>query len=258
MADLVSFSRGPAGAGLQHAAELHNRHHRLWDRRRTLGNDLLTDLREYWSLGERYNPRTGQFAGNILTSNATDMVTDGLDSLAIDPTGGKYVSRASDALTTIGNNTHTWCAWCKVGSINQTQIILAKDNATLSTREYSLYLTSINHFRYFMANGGATIVADANNTNVTAAAGNWYMVCGWFDAAAGIIYCDVNAANVFSANKTANPVSNNVAFVVGNDDRHTYGFTGPIQRVGIWNRVLTADERSYLYNGGRGRNYPFI
>lgn len=35
------------------------------------------------------------------------------------------------------------------------------------------------------------------------------------------------------------------------------GFDGKIDEIGIWTRVLTAGEMSYLYNGGVGRTYPF-
>jgi hypothetical protein len=32
---------------------------------------------------------------------------------------------------------------------------------------------------------------------------------------------------------------------------------GSIQRVGLWNRVLTAPERDAIYNAGSGIDYPF-
>jgi hypothetical protein len=35
------------------------------------------------------------------------------------------------------------------------------------------------------------------------------------------------------------------------------GWRGAIDEVGIWNRALTKDEIASLYNGGKGRGYPF-
>jgi len=86
----------------------------------------------------------------------------------------------------------------------------------------------------------------------------WYVVVTYFTAATGIGSISVNDGVVDTAAKTGNPGVDNTRFTLGARAAPNEFWNGRIDQVGKWDRVLTAAEITYLYNGGAGRSYAEI
>lgn len=214
---------------------------------------LLTDLISYWKLDEASGTRVDSVGGNDLTDNNT--VTQGagkVDSAAVFvAANNEYLSRASNASLQAGDIDWTFALWFKSAAFPANQSLLGKDIDT--GREYSIYLITTGQVTVLY---GATF---AQSLAVTA--NDWHLAIGWHDATANTLNVQVdNAAAVSQATAGAAPPVGAAEFRIG---AIAYpGFpqylSGSVDEVGFWKRVLTADERTQLYNGGDGVTYPLF
>lgn len=105
------------------------------------------------------------------------------------------------------------------------------------------------------SDGTAAGQKDAINTTPMVA-GQWFFVIGWYDSTAHTLNCQVNNGTVNSVAFTGpifHAAQPTLAHVFTADNVSTYYYTNSvIDEVGIWTRVLTASERTALYNGGAG------
>jgi hypothetical protein len=72
----------------------------------------------------------------------------------------------------------------------------------------------------------------------------------------------INNSNVLSQSRamSSSATANTGGFGLLTDRQGGAGFnwfSGWMDEVGVWDRVLTSDERTQLYNGGSGLSYPF-
>ncbi len=96
----------------------------------------------------------------------------------------------------------------------------------------------------------------ANNLGAVSVA-TWYYVVFWHDATANTINLQVNDGTADSTSHTTGVYEGDGAFYIGRNEFGSY-WDGLIDEVGIWKRVLTAGERTELYNSGNGRDYAYI
>ena len=90
--------------------------------------------------------------------------------------------------------------------------------------------------------------------------GNWHHVIATYDGNVSKIYVDgsISAYRTIGAQVVGNTVSLTVGKLI-NGDGNDYGyFDGLIDEVGLWNRALTAEEVTKLYNDGKGLPYEVI
>ena len=227
---------------------------------RPLGHNLLDRLVEFWPLSEQASVRLGVHAGLHLTDNNTVTGADGVGSLASQFTAAnsEYLSRASEAALQMGDIDFTLAAWVYLDAVGADRTILGKhDAATAAGSEFMMrYNHATTRFRFALLNASVSTTVDANPFGAPSTA-TWYLVMGRYDAAADLMGISVNAGAEDTAAQTGGTNVLTNGFHVGALNTLAH-FSGRIQRVGMWKRLLTADERSWLYNGGRGRNYPFV
>ncbi len=87
--------------------------------------------------------------------------------------------------------------------------------------------------------------------------GQWHFFVIWYDISDGKMYMQIDNGVVDSMNQLGDrAVLPSVAtpFTIGNDAYSDY-FDGMIDEVGMWKKVLTAQERADLYNSGSGNIY---
>jgi len=110
------------------------------------------------------------------------------------------------------------------------------------------------------AAGGAICTTSANNLGAVST-GVWYFINAWHEAAANTCSIQVNDGAPNSANETA---GENVADTAANlrigaqDTTEASFFDGLIDEAAFYKRVLTAAERTWLYNSGAGRAYAEV
>jgi hypothetical protein len=84
----------------------------------------------------------------------------------------------------------------------------------------------------------------------------WHYFAFWYDDVAQEIRIQFDTTIYTRPHTTGYPVTNVPLSIGARADGNT-AFDGRIDEVGIWSRVLTASERTQLYNGGSGITYPF-
>lgn len=112
---------------------------------------------------------------------------------------------------------------------------------------------------FFFEVSDGTTASRARNTD-NPAPGTWYFVVFGWDASDGIAFLYVNNGSVAQGVANNGPRNLPTADVylgwVPNLTPGASDFDGLIDSVSIWSRVLTADERTSLYNAGAGLDYP--
>jgi len=108
-----------------------------------------------------------------------------------------------------------------------------------------------------------TATANAWDASVTASTfgalstGVWYHINAYHDSVNNQIGVSVNNGTVDTANYAGGCRDSASPIVVGQQGGVAY-WDGRIDNLHIWkNRILTADERTALWNNSNGREYPF-
>lgn len=222
-------------------------------------SSLLDGLVAYWKLEEASGTRvdaTGR--GNDLTDNnsvgqAAGKVGNAASFVAA---SSQYLSRASTADLSVGTSSVTLAGWMKFTTVASVRTLLGKYE--LNQQEYTLdYSESVGTFRFLVSNNGSANTVLTSSFGA-ASAGAWYFVCVWRDATAQTINLQINGGAIASVSYTSPSIySGTAGFGIGGLTYPGNYQDGQIDEVGIWKRVLTAAERTALYNGGAGRSHPF-
>jgi hypothetical protein len=217
---------------------------------------LLTDLISYWKMDEASGTRADSVTGsaNDLTDNNTVASTTGKISNAGSyvAANSEYLSRASNSSLQCGDIDFTFSCWI-YSTAWATASLVTKDDDAASSRDYTVDI-STNVPRFYI-NGSVFVSGPASLSD-----SNWYFIVAWHDAAANTVNIQVNNGTVQSTGTSGEvPHTSSAQFRIGAREYASFPdyFTGIIDEVGFWKRVLTADERTALYNAGSGLSYPF-
>jgi len=227
---------------------------------------LTNSLQAYWKLDEASGSRADSHGSNTLTDNNTVTQAAGKIGNAAQFTraNSEYLSIADNAALSTGNIDFTVAAWVYLDSkpAGDFLYIATKSSTVGPVVEFNLYynVATVDRFVFEIFNNPPSIsrVATANNFGA-ASLGAWYHVVGWHDSVNDLVGISVNAgtANTTATSGTA-PGDTAGAFELGRYGALASRYhNGRIDEVGFWKRVLTADERTALYNGGAGLAYPF-
>lgn len=226
------------------------------------GSSLLTSLVSYWKLDEastgvapvtRIDSVTS--TGNDLTDNNTTASGVGIIGNCLAPIklNAETLSRADNASLRIGAGDGTFSFWLQINVLGAFQGILSKDDGG-ANREYGFYTDASNVLQWFV--NTASGIQTRSSTAGALAINTWYFVVGWHDFTAHTISIQVNDGAINTLGVNAGGVLTSTATFILAAEAATR-FDGLIDEVGFWKRVLTAAERTSLYNGGAGLSYPF-
>jgi hypothetical protein len=222
----------------------------------------LTDsLISFWELEEASGTRVDSVvtSGNDLADNNTVTQAAGKVGNAAQFTAAnsEYLSRADNASLSTGNIDFTFALWVNLASNAAAQAFIDKsDNATW---EYEIFFSvAANRLAFYVENalsGGDTVTAD----NLGAPSiSTWYFIVAWYDSVNDLLNIQVNNGTADSVSHTDGARDSAHAFRMGAQGGVTNFTNGLIDQVGFWKRVLTAQERTDLYNGGNGLSYAEI
>lgn len=227
---------------------------------------LLTDLVAYWDLDETSGTRADSHTNALdLTDNNT--VTSGLGVDGVSAAAefvhanSEYLSRASEASIQAGDVDFTFAAWVRVTSAGGDQLIVSKTGtAATPTIEYDLRIAAALNavvFGYYNGTGWRNLTLSGLSMDAT-----WVFVVGWYDKTAATVNLQTDNGTPSSFSVAGQPpaAAGAGAFNVG---RYELGggntINGRMQSLGYWKRVLTADERTWLYNSGAAaRTYAAV
>ena len=221
---------------------------------------LAVDLKAFWELGEASGTRMDSHTGGLDLSpvntpgNAAGKVGD---ALACVSASDQRVSRASHADLVMGDIDFSICFWAYMETVGD-QTFLAKSSSG-GTIEYAVHHSGGVGGVYFAVRN----LANTGNGTVLAAVGSppedtWFFVVAWHDSVNNFLRASLNNGTAGETSFSGGVRASTLDFNLGRDFWDGFKLNGRIDQVGVWKRVLTADERTYLYNAGAGRTYAEV
>jgi hypothetical protein len=229
---------------------------------------VIDNLIAYYSLDEG--------SGNAIDAHGSNDLTDtntvGASATAKQGTSrdfatgapGDYFNLADNADMGLGSDdAFTWAGWARNRTDFQSgTVVFGKwSSGGGNDGAYSLYIKGAN-FRYTFAIANGSSVTEVSDTTVfPTPAETWAFIVCWHDPSADKIFIQVNndATPDEAAWSGGTHSSETNPFRLGHDSG-AYGgsWDGLLDEWGFWKRVLTSDERTWLYNSGSGRSYANI
>lgn len=222
----------------------------------------MINLISHWKLDEASGNALDSHGSNELTETSGTIGTAaGKVGNARDLEAGdtEYFSIADNDDLSTGDVAFTLGGWVNLESKGAARIIASKGAGPVSdaNTEFQLfYSAASDRFAFAVANGTADVVVVATDFG-SPSTSTWYFVLGWHDPVANKIYISVNNSTPAETALATGVNAGNADFVLGASPLQSLYWDGLIDEFSFWKRVLTADERTRLYNGGTGLAYPF-
>lgn len=227
------------------------------------GSSLRNGLAAYWRLEEggttRYDCSKN---GNHLTSNNGGTNRTGKVGLCATnlSASSQYLSIASNSTLVSSNLSFTLAFWACPQLVDATtRMCIAKTTGFTTFDYYSLYDNSANGFVFAVSTNGTSAqrVVVAQGSSISA--NTWYFVVCWYDSVGKTINIKVNNGTTQTVNDAGGIFygSSPLALFATGDGVTSHYMNGALDEVGIWHRVLTASEITFLYNSGAGTHFPW-
>ena len=222
---------------------------------------LTDNLISYWELEEASGTRNDSHGTNHLTDNNTVLNAAGKVGNAADfeDTSSEYLSCADNATLSVGNIDFTLCAWVRLESKPSHKMdILGKHGG--SDMEYDLRWNNLtDRFELRVCSGPSDAnLQIAESLSGAPSTATFYFIVAWHDATANTVNIQVNNGTVDSVTHTFGSYDSGASFKIGGFTDFNEYWDGLIDQVGFWKRVLTAPERTSLYNSGNGLSYAAL
>lgn len=229
-------------------------------------NSLYASLIAYWNFQEAAGASRVNVAGAAANlSGAGVTAVDGFIGSASGYSGGVISTTSSTAALQGGPKDYTFAGWIKISSFSASAYgILSKASGVAGHKEYLLRYTGTGTDRFTFSVYRATDSANTATANtfgaVSSHSGEWIFIAAWNDNTGLTVNIEVNggATDSTSLGGATQAASTDPLAFAADDGGGTNPLTGTIAEWGKWDRVLTRQERLYLYNNGRGRTFPFV
>jgi hypothetical protein len=230
-----------------------------------LRDSLLTGLEAHWKLEEASGTRYDETANDydLSPSGSPGRTTGkvGTYSLDLDAASSQYLEAAA---STVLNHTgdFSFAGWFKVDDQTADRTLLSKwDDTTASPqRQYRLYYDNASDRFKFDIRGTATTTVTANSYGAVPAS-TWVFIYVEHDTTDDVIRIQVNNGYTDEAAHSTGISSSTASFRVGaiidSGGSDADFMDGQVDSVSAYDRGLTRGERSLLYVGGTGIDYPF-
>jgi hypothetical protein len=222
---------------------------------------LLNSLNGYWKLEEASGTRADSSGlGNNLTAvNApTNAAGKQGNALSCASASTQYLNVASNSTLQTGDIDFTVACWVNMATLTTYRAFMSKSDGTVAGSEYLLYYEQpalrIQCTFYHSAGSSLSVVGNALGAP---SASTWYFLVAWHDSVANTVNLQINNGTVDSTAHSLGVNANASGFSIGAQGAGGLPMDGLIDEAGFWKRVLTAAERTTLYNAGAGKTYPF-
>ena len=223
--------------------------------RRRTSSPLLNALVAHWPLNEASGVRSdahgashltenntvGQAAGKL--GNAAQFIAANEESLAI----------ADNAALSMGNLDFTLAGWVYFNTLDPCGVLGKWSPGPVL--EYLLHFDGTN-LRFYVSPDGSSSVSITNSQAI--GSGAWYWFMAWHDAGANTINLAINNNTPASLSHATGVFDGTAAFSLARNEEGLSWLDGRLDSVSVWKRILTAGERTQLYNSGNGLDYPFV
>lgn len=171
----------------------------------------------------------------------------------------QYLSRASTASLVTGDIDFTIWGWVNLNSKSSEQALVSKYNTASNAREWLVeYKDTTDRFRFAVTSDGSagTLVTVDENTLGSPSVNGWYFFIAWHDSVNNQIGISINNNAGTTQSHTLGVFSSSTAsFAIGAIDGGSLKLGGRGDGVGFIKRLLTASEKTALFNSGKGVKY---
>lgn len=222
-------------------------------------SSTLTDgLVSWWEMDEASGTRVDIHGPNDLTTVTT--VTQVAGKLG---QAGQFVHASNEYLRTStdtglegGDRDWSFAVWVKADTAGNLFTVMCKGNDTAAASNAYFLTTSASKMKLYISTGAwKTVTA---NTFGTIPTDTWFLICCSHEASTKTIRISVNGGAEDSVVYTGTALDVGTNFNIGIYGSTTYSWDGAIDQPAFWDRLLTADERTELYNDSDGVFYADI
>lgn len=230
--------------------------------------NLLNGLGAYWRLNETSGTRADAVGNCHLSQANNPSYAAGKfgNAAAFVSASNQYLQCVSGA-SILANGANPWTVACWVwfdaltnaSGTDQVGFVSKGDGGT--TYAWALFLRPSAGVIEFSTYDNAGHTARSTSLNNPAiATGRWYHVIAEHDAEAETIrlFVDLIQNDIRPTSSYGVPYDSGYRLNVGRAfDGNPYNFSGRVDALGFWSRLLTDAEKFALYNRGAGLEYPF-
>ncbi|OGH33280.1 MAG: hypothetical protein A3A47_01410 [Candidatus Levybacteria bacterium RIFCSPLOWO2_01_FULL_37_20] len=219
-------------------------------------SSLSDGLVGYWKMDEASGNRSDSSGnGNTLTDNNTVTANPGKFGNA-----GQFTSANTETLSIADNSTvstgdidFTISAWVYMDTKSTDHVAVGKWNDTGSGYDFAIqYLQSSDRFRFVVfPSGGSQTNLEASSFG-SPSTSTWHFIMVWHDSVNNTLNIQVNNGTVDSLAHTTGVRDSGSAFVIGGLNTSQQPWNGRIEEVRFYKKVLSAAERTSLYNFAPG------
>ena len=217
------------------------------------GSPLLNALIAHWRLEEASGTRVDAHGGNDLGDlNAVSQAAGKLGNAAgFEAASEQSLGVGDNAALSMGNIDFTIAGWVRFDSLAGAGLLGKWAGGSL---EYLVLFDGTN-VRFHVSNDATNNVSVVNSASILA--NTWYFFVAWHDAASDTINLSINNNAAASSAHTTGVHNGGASLYLGRNEEGATYLNGRLDSVSIWKRLLTAAERTQLYNSGNGLDYPF-
>lgn len=184
-------------------------------------------------------------SGITTADNAAQFTAANTESLSV----------ASNSNLSTGDIDFSVAGWVYLDT-STTQDVVTKWNGNADANsEFSLInYPSGGGMGFWVLNGSGGGNVMASNAGVLDT-GKWHFVVAWHDSVNNVIGIQVNNGTPNTVSHTTGLYLGNAAFKFGTREIDIYPFNGRMAKFGFWKKVLSTEEKTALYNAGKGLSY---
>lgn len=221
-------------------------------------SSLLNGIVAYWKLDEASGTRADSVGSSSLASTNNVGQAVGIVGSAAQFTAAssQKLSIADNAALSTGTTDFTFAGWFYLDALPGSNAGLIVKDDIGSNREYDLVLTNLNQVQWFVFDSSSGNANVSISTALTVA--TWVFLVVWYDTSDKKVRIQKNnGSTTTSAGALTNgPKDAAAAFQLGARNNTDY-YSGRMDEIGFWKRLLTSAEKTTLYNSGAGITYPF-
>jgi hypothetical protein len=210
---------------------------------------LVAHLVAYWSLDETSSTRFISVGADFDASPSGDVTYDtGLVGNAISGSGSSGLLVSGYPTCLVGTNAWTMNAWFKTAAVTGNMGVVSAGNYGGHSLEGAELLVNDNGTVWFHFLGNQILTEFTPDSQ-------WHMLTGTYDGAVAKFYMDGVLQGVVAI--TLNLGAHSPAMAIGRRSPPIDSagqFSGLVDEVGVWGTALSAEDITWLYNTGTGRN----
>ncbi len=233
-------------------------------------NSITSGVVGYWPLEEPNGTRFDQSG----SGNALSGVNTVGSAVAVIGSGAHFIRANSETLRAFdnevlnfGDEDFTLSCWVSLDTKDlPAQTILGKVSPQGDNRQYFVDYVGggIDRFRLLASPdgiNGSQVLVEADNFG-SPTANELVFIIAWHDSVANTINIQVNDGTTDSVAYSVGVFQSEAIFSIGSDQDSNgnprFFLNGIVDEVAAWERVLTTDEKTCLYNGGSGVNLNLL